>query len=161
MKYSSIIERAKSRKKQIRQTSNLLERLSSKEVDELFHEADNKAFTEVNCLECANCCKTTGPLFTAKDIERISKHFKLKPSAFIDQYLRIDEDGDHVLQQTPCKFLDASNYCSIYSIRPRACAEYPHTTQDGMKGILNLTIKNSMVCPAVAKIFDIIEEQLK
>lgn len=161
MKYTFILERMKSRKRQVKHAVKSLEKLSSKEVDQLFHEAHENAFQEIDCLECANCCKTTGPLFTQKDIERIAKHLRLSSQEFISQYLKVDEDNDYVLQSTPCKFLDEANYCKIYSIRPRACAEYPHTNQSGMKGIMNLTLNNAMVCPAVAKMFDEIESRLK
>jgi Fe-S-cluster containining protein len=68
----------------------------------------------------ANCCKTTGPLFTSADIERISKHLRQKPQQFIEQYLRvIDEDQD--LQSVPCSFLNSDNSCFIYDVRPKAC----------------------------------------
>ena len=44
----------------------------------------HEVFQETDCLTCANCCKTTGPLFTDIDIDRIAKHLKLKPSDFIE-----------------------------------------------------------------------------
>ena len=31
-------------------------------------------FKKTDCLDCGNCCKTTSPIFTDKDIERISKY---------------------------------------------------------------------------------------
>ena len=68
-----------------------------KQLDYLMQELHEKEFQRTDCLKCANCCKTTGPLFTDKDIERISKHFKKKPQEFIDLYLRVDEDKDYVL----------------------------------------------------------------
>jgi len=83
-------------------------------------ELHDETFEEIDCLTCANCCKTTGPLFTNKDIERISKHFRMKPSAFIDTYLRIDDENDYVLQTVPCSFLGSDNYCSIYKVRPKS-----------------------------------------
>ncbi len=73
-------------------------------------EIHKEEFSHTNCLDCANCCKTTGPLFTNKDIERISKYLKLKPQKFIEQYLHIDEDKDYVLQEVPCAFLDTDNF---------------------------------------------------
>ena len=33
-------------------------------------------FSKINCLECANCRKTTSPIFTNRDISRISKYLK-------------------------------------------------------------------------------------
>jgi Fe-S-cluster containining protein len=160
MEYGKILERAKSRKKQIRQLIAQLQKMSSKQVDVYFHLEHEEVFKEIDCLKCANCCKTTGPLFTSKDIDRIAGYLKLKPGDFIQRYLRIDEDQDYVLKSTPCSFLDESNYCSIYSVRPRACAQFPHTDRKNMNEISNLTFNNAMVCPAVARILENVEAQL-
>jgi hypothetical protein len=66
-----------------------------RDLDYQMQELHEREFKKTDCLECANCCKTTGPLFTSADIERISKSFRQKPQQFIDQYLRIDEDKDY------------------------------------------------------------------
>jgi uncharacterized protein len=160
MQYGKILEKARSRKKQIKQLLDRLQKLSIKEVDAYFHVEHEAVFEEIDCLKCANCCKTTGPLFNQKDIERIAKHMKQTPSVFIDQYLRVDEDMDYVLKQTPCIFLDEQNYCSIYSIKPKACGEYPHTNRKNMKEISQLTLQNAMMCPAVARVLENIEKRM-
>lgn len=121
-------------------------------------ELHEEEFERTDCLQCANCCKTTGPLFTNKDIERIAKHLRLKPQQFIGEYLRIDEDNDYVLQELPCPFLGADNYCGIYPVRPKACAEFPHTNRKNFHKISNLTLKNVAICPAA---FNIVEEMRK
>ena len=128
------------------------------DVDRLINDAHEEAFDCIDCLQCANCCKTTGPLFTQKDIERISKHLRMKPGQFIEQYLKIDEDDDYVLQNTPCAFLGSDNYCSIYEVRPKACAEYPHTDARGQMKLSKLTLKNSLMCPAVQDVLDRVKE---
>ena len=119
------------------------------------HEAE---FKKTDCLNCANCCKTTGPLFTNADVERIAKHFRMKPQKFIDQFLRLDEDNDYVLQGVPCTFLGADNYCSIYDVRPKACREFPHTDRKKFQQISHLTLKNVAICPAA---YNIVEEMKK
>jgi len=129
-----------------------------KNLDYLMQELHDKEFKKTNCLHCANCCKTTGPLFTMADIERISKHLRIKQADFISQYLRIDEDNDYVLQQLPCPFLDAENYCLLYDVRPKACREFPHTDRKKFHQIHAITLKNTAVCPAV---FNILEEMKK
>src|SRR5690554_617469 len=129
-----------------------------KDLDVVMQDLHDTVFDKIDCLSCTNCCKTTGPLFTAKDIERIAKHFKLKPQQFIETYLKIDEDGDYVLQSVPCTFLGADNYCSIYEVRPKACREYPHTDRKKFHQITNLTLKNVAICPAA---FNIVEEMKK
>lgn len=121
-------------------------------------EIHEEEFSRTECLSCANCCKTTGPLFTQKDIERIAKLFRMKPGDFINTYLRLDEDNDYVLQTVPCPFLGADNYCSIYENRPKACREYPHTDRKDFHKISSITMKNTAVCPAV---FNIVEEMKK
>ena len=111
-------------------------------------------FENTNCLECANCCKTTGPLFTTKDIDRISKHLNLTPQQFVAEYLKKDEDGDWVLQSLPCPFLGDDNHCQIYTQRPLACREYPHTDRIKNYQIKDLTLENVKICPAA---FEIVE----
>lgn len=129
-----------------------------KNLDYIMQELHETEFQKTDCLQCANCCKTTGPLFTNADIERIAKHLRLKQQQFIDKYLRVDEDNDYVLQQVPCHFLGADNYCSIYNVRPKACREFPHTNRKKFHQISNLTLKNVAVCPAA---FNIVEEMKK
>lgn len=131
-----------------------LKKRPPKNLDYLMQELHHEEFERTDCLECANCCKTTGPLFTKADIERISKFFRQKPQAFIDDYLRIDEENDYVLQSLPCPFLGADNYCSIYDVRPKACREFPHTDRKKFQQISNFTLKNVAICPAA---FNIVE----
>ena len=129
-----------------------LKRFKTKKLDQQFHTLHEEVFEEVNCLACANCCKTTSPIFYNRDIERLAKHLRLKPGELIDKYLRIDEDKDYVLRQAPCPFLGSDNYCSVYEARPNACREYPHTDRKRMEQILDSTYRNTLVCPAVLEI---------
>ena len=131
-----------------------LKKKPPKKLDMIMQELHEEEFEQTDCLECANCCKTTGPLFTDKDVERIAKFFKVKPQKFEEQYLRRDEDGDLVLQSVPCTFLGADNYCSIYEVRPKACREYPHTDRKKFHQITNLTLKNVAICPAAYHIVE-------
>ena len=128
-----------------------------KDTDELFHSAHDEVFSRTDCLTCANCCKTTGPLVTESDITRISQKLKLKESEFISKYLKKDpDDGQWMMNQLPCPFLLPDNYCSIYEFRPKACREYPHTDRKKMHQILQLTAKNASVCPAVEEIWQVV-----
>src|SRR5437763_649947 len=96
-------------------------------LDKEAQQAHEEVFRKIDCLACANCCKTISPTLYDKDIERLAKVFRMKPSAFIEKYLQIDEENDYVFKQTPCPFLDSENYCIVYENRPKACREYPHT----------------------------------
>ena len=151
------------KKAQEKQTENKkffvkLKKKPPKNLDYVMQELHENEFQKTDCLTCANCCKTTGPLFTNADVERIAKSFKQKPQQFIANYLRVDDENDYVLQSVPCTFLGADNYCSIYDVRPKACREFPHTDRKKFQQISNLTMKNVAICPAA---YNIVEEMKK
>ncbi len=143
-----------------RKLLNQLNRQQPRKLDSLIHEAHGKAFTCINCLECANCCTTTGPLLTDTDIKRVSKHLRMKDADFVSEYVRIDEDGDQVFESMPCPFLGADNYCSIYEHRPKACRDYPHTDRVKQHQVLDLHMKNASICPAVEKVLKEVSEKI-
>lgn len=136
-----------------------LKKRKPKDLDQRFAEIHDEVFEEVDCLTCANCCKTTSPMFFEKDIERLAAHLKMKPGDFIAQYLFLDTDGIYALKSSPCPFLGADNYCSVYEYRPKACREYPHTNHRKMLGKLDLALKNTEVCPAVEMILERVGRQ--
>jgi hypothetical protein len=78
----------------------------------------------------------------------------MKPVAFIDKYLKMDEESDYVLKSAPCSFLDLDNTCLIYEDRPAACKTYPHTNRKRFHQIIHLAYQNSFICPAVQTIIE-------
>jgi uncharacterized protein len=131
-----------------------LKKKDARKVDAAFHDQHQQVFQETDCLACANCCKTTSPIFYPADIERAAKMLRMKPGDFVVKYLHIDTDNDYVLNSSPCAFLDSDNYCSIYDSRPKACREYPHTDRKKVVQLMDLTFKNTAVCPAVLEIVE-------
>ena len=101
-----------------------LKKKAPKNLDKIVQQVHNEVFQEIDCVQCANCCKTLGPDFTEQDITRIAKHFRMKLPAFEEMYLQVDEDGD------------------------KACAAFPHTDRKKIYQINHLTIKNTLFCPA-------------
>ena len=108
-----------------------------------------EAFTKINCLGCAACCKNYSPRFKTPDLKRIAKHLKMKEGDFTEKYLVLDSEGDYVVKSKPCPFLAADNYCSIYEVRPSDCARFPYTDEDVILKRQPLTLKNSTFCPIV------------
>jgi len=131
-----------------------LRKKKPKDLDTITYNAHVEAFEKIDCLQCANCCRSISPIIIGRDIDKIAKHLKIKRSEVIDQYFEIDEDNDYVFKETPCPFLMPDNYCMIYEVRPRACKEYPHTNRKRFYQILNLTYRNSFVCPAVYEVIE-------
>jgi len=132
-----------------KQYKNFLQRANKNEVLKKLPDLHEQAFSKIDCLQCASCCKNYSPRFKTPDIKRIAKHLKMKEGDFIETYLRLDEDGDYVAKTTPCPFLGADNYCSIYDVRPSDCERFPYTDEDVILKRQPLTLKNSTFCPIV------------
>ncbi|MBT4338282.1 MAG: YkgJ family cysteine cluster protein [Bacteroidetes bacterium] len=129
-----------------------LKQKKPKNLDSIVHQLHEEVFSEIDCLTCANCCKTTSPAFYMKDIERMSKKLKIKSTEFISTYLVLDEDESYMFKSEPCPFLMDDNYCAHYLSRPLACKEYPHTNRKRFQQVLMLSARNTLVCPAVLEI---------
>lgn len=156
----SLSRRAREERKANRKYFRKLARRPPRELDLTVAGIHREVFEEINCLECANCCKTTSPIFRDVDISRIATHLGMRPAELVEQHLHLDEDGDYVLNSAPCPFLGPDNYCSIYEVRPRACREYPHTDRKKFHQVLDLTLKNTAICPAAFAIVRRLREEL-
>lgn len=132
-----------------------------RQLDEIVKEIHEEVFENLDCLSCANCCKSISPALYYKDIERMAAALRMKPSDFMAKYTREDEEGDFVFRQTPCPFLMSDNYCQVYESRPKACREYPHTDRTRFYQILDLTLKNTTVCPAAYYVVERLRENNK
>jgi uncharacterized protein len=136
-----------------------LKRKPADKVDEWFAQSHEEVFEQLDCLQCANCCKTTSPIFTKGDVERLARTLGMRPAVFEATYLTTDADGDKVLRAAPCPFLLPDNRCMVYEDRPKACREYPHTNRKKMQQILTLTYRNTLVCPAVLQVVERIKDK--
>ena len=120
-----------------------------------------EAFSRIDCLQCANCCKNYSPRFKTPDIKRISKLLGLRESELIEKYLLVDEEGDFIVNTKPCPFLGADNFCSIYEDRPSDCRRFPYTDEDVIIKRQNLTLKNARFCPITFYVLDRLTENVK
>ncbi len=150
--------RRRSQKKPFKKFLGSLSKRKNKDLDQKAAELNEKAFTKIDCLDCANCCTSIPPIVTRSDVRRLCKATGIKESEFKKQYLRQDEDDDWVMNTTPCPFLQEDNKCSVYEDRPKACRKYPHTDADEFRNNLDLHAGNAHYCPAV---FHILEEMIK
>jgi Fe-S-cluster containining protein len=159
--YDKILEEA-SNKKDI--NTSFLKSIAQKEVKD-FHtvlkDAHRQAFSETDCLQCAHCCKTSPPLITPADIQRISKHLQLSRKQFMNHYVLSDVSGEMSFKTVPCVFLDSDQSCRIYDIRPEACRRFPHTDEKGYNKRYKLNVKNTMICPAAARVVDVLRSKLE
>lgn len=150
-------KKSKERKKLYR---NFLQRAPKNAVLKELPDLNEEAFSKIDCLQCANCCKHYSPRFKTPDIKRISRHLRMKESDFIETYLRLDEEGDYVVKSTPCPFLQNDNRCSIYDERPSDCERFPYTDEDVILKRQPLTLKNAEFCPITYYVLERLMEKV-
>ena len=82
-----------------------LDKLVPEDMQDVVKEEDAIVWKDIDCLECANCCKTMTPTYNPKDIKRIAAHFDMTPKEFKTKWLYKDDNGDWMNTSTPCQFL--------------------------------------------------------
>ena len=148
-------------KEQQKNLQRFLQRADKNAVLKKLPQLHEEAFEKIDCLQCAACCKNYSPRFKTPDVKRISKHMGLRESEFIETYLRVDEDGDFVVKASPCPFLGADNFCSIYEVRPSDCSRFPYTDEDVLIKRQKLTLKNASFCPITFYVLDQLSKSIK
>ncbi|MEM1134317.1 MAG: YkgJ family cysteine cluster protein [Bacteroidota bacterium] len=147
-------------KKQNRKFIKKLSGHAGKRLNAYADELHEKAFSTINCLDCANCCSSIPPIVNNTDAARIAKYLGMGVSEFEATYLKVDEDKDKVMQATPCPFLQEDKTCKIYEVRPKACRAYPHTDQQEFSKNLHLHVENAYYCPAVYNILETMKKNI-
>ena len=132
----------------IRQFLSLIQKPGSNIRFEDILDAHTDIFSKFDCLLCANCCKTTPPIFTNRDVKRIAQYLGTTPRQFKRKYTIEDINGELIGIKVPCSFLNDDHSCSIYEVRPEACITYPHTDDPEYNSRAELNYNNTLVCPA-------------
>jgi len=148
----------KEAKEHLKSYKRLLEKGDKNKMLKALPQLHEDAFSKINCLECANCCKNYSPRFKQPDIKRIAKTLRMKEGDFVATYLTMDNEGDYVVKHAPCPFLAEDNTCNIYDDRPSDCERYPYTDEDVLIKRTSITLKNVTICPAT---FMVMEALLK
>jgi uncharacterized protein len=154
---------ANQNKRSFRKFLTKLEKERPKKLFSVTATIEKEVWKEVECLSCANCCKTMTPTFTPADMKRISAHFGQTVDEFKEKWLRKEKkkDGDWMNKKEPCQFLDTKdNKCSIYEIRPADCAGFPHLTKS-MKDYGHVHKQNIEYCPATYKLVEKMMNRLR
>ncbi|MGZ8553744.1 MAG: YkgJ family cysteine cluster protein [Chitinophagaceae bacterium] len=147
-------------KRSFRKFLTKLEKTPPKGLTNLTIALEREVWQEVDCLSCANCCKTMTPTFNKADLKRISAHFGQTVEEFQKQWLYKErkKDGDWLNKKQPCQFLNLQdNKCSIYAIRPADCAGFPHLPRK-LKDYVHVHKQNLEYCPAT---YRLVEKMMK
>ena len=83
---------------------------------------------QIDCTQCANCCRVATVKVSERDVERLARDFRIAPAEFLARYTIESEDEGVILRRTDeagCVFL-AGNACTVYGARPDICQRFPH-----------------------------------
>lgn len=151
------------KRKGLRNFITRAEKVLTRKHAPLVAEAEEYAWTQVDCLSCANCCKTMSPTYTQSDIKRISKHLEMTPAQFKKKWLYFDkENKDWMNVSRPCQFLDLkTNKCKIYAVRPADCAGFPHLNKQAYKDYFYIHKQNIEYCPATLAMVERLKESME
>jgi Fe-S-cluster containining protein len=132
--------------------------IGSEELDTIVHEIAADVTDQIDCIQCANCCKRISPTLDEEDISTFSLGLGMPITEFQEQYLTAKGDVSAVreFRAQPCSFLE-DNRCSNYECRPKDCRSYPHLQKVGFSSRLIDIINNYAICPIVFNVY----EQLK
>ncbi|HMN33368.1 MAG TPA: YkgJ family cysteine cluster protein [Chitinophagaceae bacterium] len=124
---------------------------------------EKETWNEVDCLECANCCKVMTPTFTNEDIKRISSYVNMNENEFTDKWLKVEEESKDVVNKIqPCQFLNLeTNKCTIYEVRPADCREFPHFKRKPFGDYNHVHEQNIEYCPATFKLIAKLKKRIE
>ena len=86
MVYKDLLAQATEEFQENKKLVQKFKKSNHRDLDNIFHKEHDKIFKKINCLACANCCKTTSPIFRDVDIKRIALKLRIPIGKFIDTY---------------------------------------------------------------------------
>jgi uncharacterized protein len=159
----SFKQKTRHRKTAYKRFLTKLEKKTPKNIDVHTAQIEKEVWKEIDCLECANCCKVMTPTYTGKDMKRIAAHLDMSVTAFKKQWLKKDRsNGDWMNKLNPCQFLNLkTNKCNIYAIRPADCSGFPHLPKKRMVDYVHVHKQNIEYCPATFKMVEKLMERME
>lgn len=147
---SNFAKKASLRKPAMLRFIKKLEANPPRHLKKIATQAEEITWQQISCTSCANCCKKMTPTFTPSEIKRIADHVGMSASEFTEKWLYQHKgDTDWVNKSQPCQFLNMeNNLCSIYEVRPKDCAQFPHLHHAKPAEYLHIHKQNIQYCPA-------------
>ena len=134
---------------------------SSRKIDKVVQETLREVSCQIDCTQCANCCREMQPVLMPADIRRLARETRLPLKAFTTRYLKNAPAGHSgmVFKRRPCPFLIDSR-CSVYESRPRDCKSYPHLHRRDFVQRTLQAIGNYARCPIAFNTYEALKTRL-
>ncbi len=118
---------------------------------------------QIDCTQCANCCRVATVRLSDRDIERLAKHLSVTRAQFLDDYTTTSDEEGLILHRTDaagCVFLEGTT-CTVYDARPDTCSRFPHLVR-GNGSIASRMwqfIDRACYCPIVYNALEAFKEE--
>ena len=133
-------------------------------VERRFRIIAQKIEDEIDCKQCANCCREATVKLAERDVMKLAKFLRIKPGEFLRDYTQETEDEGYILRRTEtgCVFLDG-NLCSVYEARPHNCENFPHLVRGEGSFVSRMwELKDrACYCPIVYNALDAYKKETK
>jgi len=120
---------------------------------------------QIDCTQCANCCKLATVTVAERDVERLARYLRTTPAKFAADYTEVTRDEGRILrrsEESGCVFLDG-NLCSVYDARPDTCQRFPHLVrgQGSLASRMWQFIDRACYCPIVFNALESFKQALR
>ena len=119
---------------------------------------------QIDCTQCANCCKLATAVVTERDAARMARHLRIPPAQFLAEYTLESQEEGRILrrsEETGCVFLEGTA-CTVYEARPDACQRFPHVVR-GAGSIASRMwqfVDRACYCPIVYNSLEAFKQEL-
>ncbi len=137
--------------------------LGSNEIDAIVHRVHHEVSSQIQCTDCANCCKEANFLLNDKDLERLANGLNLSMEEFKKTYIDDGKDkigGGYTFNRLPCPFLE-NNRCKVYGFRPGNCRSFPYLHKKDFVFKLINVIDNCSICPIVFNVYERLKGEIR
>ena len=157
-----MVTKAKLKLKPLYRLLNRINRKAPRNIQSFAKKANETVWKNLDCLECANCCKAMTPTYTNEDMKRISSFLDISVDEMKQRWLKKEKGtGDWINKATPCQFLNLKTHkCSIYEVRPADCAGFPHLNKKKFVDYVHIHKQNVSECPATFKMISVMNEMI-
>lgn len=120
---------------------------------------------QIDCTQCANCCKVATVTLSDRDVERLARYLRIPSDRFLADYTTRDEEEDLILRfskESGCVFLSGTE-CTVYDARPDICQRFPHLVR-GNGSIASRMwqfVDRACYCPIVYNSLEAFKDQLR
>jgi Fe-S-cluster containining protein len=108
---------------------------------------------QIDCTQCANCCKVATVQVSERDVERLARYLRISPDRVLADYTVESEEEGRILKRdkkSGCVFLNGTE-CTVYDSKPDTCSRFPHLVrgQGSIASRMWQFVDRACYCPIV------------